>query len=397
MFQTKWFRMVMVMAVLASLIVAPLVVSAQDATNGIIAPEDGATVSGSVEIMGYASDPNFKKWDLFVFPGGNEQGKFWVASGETAGEFTVPLDTTLYPDGEHALSLRVVKNDSNYDEYTSKFTIANAAAPAPAETPAVEATAAVTETETTPAAAPVAAPAPTNGFTNVEDGATVNGTVTVEGYADIPGFAKWQLDVLPGGSSDAAIFVALGETAGEFSYDLDTTAFPDGDHALRLRVVKSDGNYDEYTTAVTVANAGAPAEAPAATAAVTTTETTTPTVAPAPVATPAPVAKPAGEPGITSPEDGATVSGVVKVTGLTPTEGFERWELLIFPNGNDSALSKIYVTGGDSLGEIAYDLDTTKLPDGEHVIALRVVKPDTNYVDYRVAVVVANAPAAPAQ
>ena len=53
----------------------------------------------------------------------------------------------------------------------------------------------------------------------------------------MPGFSKWQLDVLPGGSADAAIFVALGETAGEFSYSLDTTAFPDGDHALRLRVV----------------------------------------------------------------------------------------------------------------------------------------------------------------
>ena len=133
------------------------------------------------------------------------------------------------------LSLRVVRNDSNYTDIPSKVTFANAAAPAPVETPAPAATTTVTPTATAPAAAvaaPVAA-APVNGFTNVKDGAKVSGTVTVEGYADVPGFKKWQLDVLPGGNADAAIFVALGETAGKFSYSLDTTAFPDGDHALR--------------------------------------------------------------------------------------------------------------------------------------------------------------------
>ena len=40
------------------------------------------------------------------------------------------LDTTKYPDGEHAFSLRLVKPDSNYDEQIVKFTIANAGAPA---------------------------------------------------------------------------------------------------------------------------------------------------------------------------------------------------------------------------------------------------------------------------
>ena len=399
MFQAKWFRAVLVMAVLASLIVAPLVVSAAE-TNGITAPADGAKVSGEVTVTAYAAGDDFKNWDLFVLPGGDDGAKAWLASGDTQGEISVPLDTAKYPDGDHVLSLRVVRNDSNYTEYTSKVTFANAAAPAPVEAPAPAATAAVTatvaSTATTPAAvaAPVAA-APVNGFTNVKDGAKVSGTVVVEGYADSPNFDKWQLDVLPGANSEAAIFAALGETAGKFSYSLDTTAFPDGDHALRLRVVRSDGNYDEYTTKVTVANAAAvPAAKPAAAAVVTATTTTTATVAPAPVATPAPAAKPAGEPGITSPKDGASVSGIAKITGLTPTEGFERWELLVFPGGNDSALSTIYVTGGDKLGEVSYDLDTTMFPDGNHVVALRVVRPDTSYVDYRVGVVVANAPAA---
>jgi hypothetical protein len=92
-----------------------------------------------------------------------------------------------------------------------------------------------------------------NGITVPAEGATVTGTVDVTGYANDPAFLKWQLDVLPGGDGDAAIFVATGATPGEFTYSLDTTAFPAGEHALRLRVVRSDSNYDEYITKFTIA------------------------------------------------------------------------------------------------------------------------------------------------
>jgi len=100
----------------------------------------------------------------------------------------------------------------------------------------------------------VAAAETTNGITSPKDGAKVNGTVDVKGYASDPSFARWQLDVLPGGDANAAIFLATGDKPGEFSYTVDTTAFPNGEHALRLRVVRSDSNYDEYVTKFTVAN-----------------------------------------------------------------------------------------------------------------------------------------------
>jgi hypothetical protein len=103
-----------------------------------------------------------------------------------------------------------------------------------------------------PAAAAAAATA--NGFTNLKDGAKVSGEVELKGYANDPSFAKWQLDVLPGGDPNAAIFLAVGETPGAFSQMVDTTAFPNGEHALRLRVVRSDSNYDEYVTKFVIAN-----------------------------------------------------------------------------------------------------------------------------------------------
>ena len=81
-----------------------------------------------------------------------------------------------------------------------------------------------------------------------------SGTVDVKGYASDPSFARWQLDVLPGGDANAAIFLATGDKPGEFSYTVDTTAFPNGEHALRLRVVRADSNYSEYVTKFSIAN-----------------------------------------------------------------------------------------------------------------------------------------------
>ena len=45
----------------------------------------------------------------------------------------------------------------------------------------------------------------------------------------------------------------MGEKPGEFTYTLDTTNLPAGEHALRLRVVRSDSNYDEYVTRFIIA------------------------------------------------------------------------------------------------------------------------------------------------
>jgi uncharacterized surface protein with fasciclin (FAS1) repeats len=95
------------------------------AANGISAPKDGATVSGVVDVKGHAMDPNFSKWQLDLLPGGNADAASFLALGEEHGDLTYQLDTAGLPNGEHALRLRVVRNDGNYDEYVSKFTIAN--------------------------------------------------------------------------------------------------------------------------------------------------------------------------------------------------------------------------------------------------------------------------------
>jgi hypothetical protein len=125
----KQSRKKIVLLVVAALMVMslPLAVAAQTAgtTNGITAPADGATVSGTVNVTGYASDPSFMKWQLDLLPGGDASAAAFLDLGEEQGVFTYTLNTVGLPNGEHALRLRVVRNDSNYTEYTTKFTIAN--------------------------------------------------------------------------------------------------------------------------------------------------------------------------------------------------------------------------------------------------------------------------------
>jgi uncharacterized surface protein with fasciclin (FAS1) repeats len=362
----------------------PLAAAAQTPPNGITAPAAGAQVSGVTEVTGNANDPNFQKWQLDLLPGGNSDAAIFLALGETPGAAKYVLNTVPLPNGEHALRLRVVRNDGNYDEYTSKFTIANGTAttkPAATSTTkasdivttaidagqfktlvaavqaagltktlqgkgpftvfaptdaafaklpagtvdsllkdpkalsnillyhvvpgAVKASAVkdglsvktaqgsnvtfkmspggapmindanITATDiiasngiihvidsvimppTTATAAPVTTSTTTmaeNGITAPAAGATVSGTVDVKGHAMDPNLSKWQLDVLPGGDANGAIFQAVGTDHGDFTYKLDTTALPNGEHALRLRVVRSDGNYDEYVSKFTIAN-----------------------------------------------------------------------------------------------------------------------------------------------
>ena len=83
MFRTKLFRMVLVVTILAALLAVPMAAGAQ-MENGLDVPE-GAVVSGTVDITGYAAGDNFKRWDLHVFPGGNDNAKIWLASGTDQG------------------------------------------------------------------------------------------------------------------------------------------------------------------------------------------------------------------------------------------------------------------------------------------------------------------------
>jgi hypothetical protein len=153
-------------------------------------------------------------------------------------------------------------------------------------------------------------------ITSPRDRASVRGLVPIEGSATHPQFQKYEVHYAaepnpgdqwtPIGGSPFSVPVVQGRLAL-----WDTSIIPDGVYSLRLRLVRVDGNYDEYfVRGIQVVNAG-PTETPTpentpTPALPTDTPAPTPTViigvptvvspTPRPTATPLPTAAPTATP-----------------------------------------------------------------------------------------------------
>ncbi len=117
----------LVVVILAMSWLAAGVAQAQNG-NGISSPRDNAVVSGQAIIQGTATDPAFLRYELAFFKEFDPLGDWIVfATGDrpvvngvlTTWDTTIGRDAgaPFYPDGTYRLRLRVVRQDSNYDEY----------------------------------------------------------------------------------------------------------------------------------------------------------------------------------------------------------------------------------------------------------------------------------------
>ena len=385
MSKRSWIRTLM-FAILIAALVVPVAAGAQSAT-GITSPKDGATLSGTVDVVANFPGSPYVRWDLFILPGGSDAGRIWVASGYQAGEATLPLDTTQYPDGEHAFSLRLVKGDSNYDEQITKFTIANADAPAAAAPMApaagakdiVDTAVAAGSFETLVAAVQAAglvdtlkSDGPFTVFAPTDEAFAKLPAGTVEGLLKDPNALANILlyHVVPG--KVMASQVTDGLTAKTAQGSTVTFSIVDGKAKINdANIVTTDIETANGVIHVIDSVILPPAAAPAASAPAATTP-----AAPAPTT------------GIISPTDGATLSGTVEAKANFPGGEYVRWDLFILPGGTDSG--KIWVASGDQAGEATLSLDTTQYPNGEHAFSLRLVKADGNYDEQIVKFTIAN-------
>lgn len=97
-----------------------------------------------------------------------------------------------------------------------------------------------------------------NGFLNLPT--ILRGNVEIDGVATHDAFRKWQIDILINGDEKQASFVAVGEkplSEPATLTTLNTAAYPDGVHKLRLRVAYTGLQYDEFFTTITIANSEA--------------------------------------------------------------------------------------------------------------------------------------------
>ncbi len=341
------FLLITCLAVAAS----PSNVFAQTAAgNGITAPADGATASGMIEVAGVATDPAFQKWQIDLLLDGKAHKATAIAVGSEpvgAPSRLTQFDSSLYPNGNHQLRLRVVRQDGNYDEYFRAITLANP-----------EATDSEPETEAT-------LPRPTaNGITSPDANAKVEGTVRIRGVADDPDFLKWQLDLLPGGDPTQAFLINVSRTPVEEPRPLgavDTQYFANGQHLLRLRVVRTDSNFDEYLLPIVTDNEGAP------------------------------VPRPVAENGITDPNRNARVEGVIEIHAVADAPDFDKWQVDVLVNGDPE--QAIFVATGRRpvpASALITRFNTRRIPDGRHMLRLRVVHKDSNYDEYLIPIRVEN-------
>ncbi len=196
--------------------------------QGIFAPEVGQTVAGPVDIVGTANgawpDP-FVRYEIAISPAG--QGAWtWLYSSEQQmwQEVLYTLDSTQFANGSWDVRLRNVYRDGNYDEYILRYLqIDNSGRPGP----------------------DVLA----NGIAQPISGSNVRGVTLFVGTATDPAFSRWELAWSPSGLEQwTALTSSQRPALNEALARLDLSKLAGTQIDVRLRVVREDGNYDEYFT-----------------------------------------------------------------------------------------------------------------------------------------------------
>ncbi|MBK8048167.1 MAG: hypothetical protein IPK16_14200 [Anaerolineales bacterium] len=96
--------------------------------------------------------------------------------------------------------------------------------------------------------------------------------------------------------------------------------------------------------------------------------------------------------GITEPVAGAVVSGTVPIHAEAAHPTFRKWQLDLLLNGDDRQTHFLAVgeQPAPESSELA-QFDTTRFPDGQHLLRLRVVYFGLNYDEFAVPIAINNA------
>lgn len=161
-------------------------------------------------------------------------------------------------------------------------------------------------------------------ITSPRPNAIVRGAVSIQGVATHPNFWKYEVWVAPGlNPGDGAWSVINVQenipivTDGQLAV-WNTLAFPDGVYSIKLRVVRLDGNYDDFDVSpINVANTVP--TAPPATNTPQPTNTPSPTDTPEATPTPEFTATPVLTPTIPATATALSPSPTATPTGPVPT------------------------------------------------------------------------------
>jgi len=203
------------------------------------------------------------------------------------------------------------------------------------------------------------------------------------GTAAIDGHLKYDLHIAEANSENWIwLTTAVRVVRGAELHTFDTTQFRDGFYDLRLRSIRTDGNFQEdIVRGVEIRNINPPSPTP-----VINAQGTLEPNSPLPSPTPTPdirVRIPGGQ-GFYAPDEGAVLRGLESIVATVNNLGewiFQRYELAISPAGQEE-WSHLISSERQFWQDTIYVLDTTQFPDGRYDLRLRVVYEDANYSEY---------------
>lgn len=197
--------------------------------QGIYTPASGALLQGSVRIVGTANgkDPQhrFQRYELYISPTGQESWT-WIFSSQNQyfNDTLYILDTTQWPNGFYDLRLRIVYRDSNYDQYHVRHLRIDNDASVRGDVSIVR-------------------------ITSPRENSRISGVTDIAGTIFHPRLQRWELYWAKHGvAAQEWLFLYRGDhqVLDDLIARIDLSQVPAGIYDLRLRVVKLDGNYDDY-------------------------------------------------------------------------------------------------------------------------------------------------------
>lgn len=205
----------------------PRIVQYMPEGQGIFSPEIGSVASDFVDILGtavgYYQKP-FERYEMAISTAGNGEWNWLYSSEEQIWQDVLyTLNTRDFADGYYDVRLRIVYRDANYDDYILRYLkIANAGRPDLS----------------------VSSP---NGIYTPSSGDAVAGIVDFVGTAAGADFLRWEMAWAPSGV-DAWVFLTSGErpVVNRTLARLDVNSLGGERIDVRLRVVRPDGNYDDF-------------------------------------------------------------------------------------------------------------------------------------------------------
>jgi hypothetical protein len=277
----------------------------------IATPGSGTSVAGAVTVSGSSSD-NAAVSSVSVSVDG---GPWSTASG--TGSWSWSWSTSSWPNGTHTVAARAVDTSGNASTTSVSVTVSNPTA------------------DTT---------APTVAFGTPAAGATVSGTVTVNGTAsDNASVTKVEVKV------DSGVWQTTSGTLA-WSWAWSTSAAAAGTHTLTARATDSSGNTSTTTRSVSVAG--------------TSSDTTPPAVS------------------ISTPSSGATLTGTVSVQGtVSDNVGVSRLEAAV----DGKPWQQVYVKAS-----WAWPWVTGHLSNGTHTLHVRATDTSGNVSSVALPVTVSN-------